>query len=73
MGLPYFTATKQREFIFESVVTLGDITPYGSASFINYIRWYGIARDALLQWQNLGFDNLLKGFVETVVFFCNIQ
>ncbi len=68
-----FTASKQREFAFELVVTQGDITPYGSASFINYVRWCGIARDALLQWPNLGFDNSLKGGVEIEVPFCNIQ
>ena len=73
MDKPFFTAQKQKEFAFELVVTQGDITPYGSASFINYIRWYGIARDALLQWRNAGFNNLLKGIVETEVSFCNIQ
>jgi len=68
-----FTATKQREFQFELVVTQGDTTPYGSASFINYVRWYGIARDALLKWRDLGFDDSLKSFVEIEVSFCNIQ
>lgn len=68
-----FLATKQKEFIYELVVTQGDITPYGSASFINYIRWYNIARDALLQWRNLDFDDSLKSVVETEVSFCNIQ
>lgn len=70
---PDFTASKQKEFTYELVVTQGDITPYGSASFINYVRWYGIARDALLQWRNLGFDDSLKGNIETDVFFCGIQ
>ena len=73
MNLPVFTAAKQKEFAFELVVTQGDVTPYGSASFINYVRWYNIARDALLQWRNLGFDNLLKASIETEVSFCNIQ
>jgi len=68
-----FTATKQKEFKFELVVTQGDVTPYGSASFINYVRWYGIARDALLQWRDLGFDDSLKSYVEIEVSFCNIQ
>lgn len=68
-----FLATKQKEFIYELVVTQGDITPYGSASFINYVRWYNIARDALLQWRNLGFDESLRNIVETEVSFCNIQ
>jgi acyl-CoA thioesterase FadM len=70
---PQFTATTQNEFRVELVVTQGDITPYGSASFINYIRWYGIARDALLQWRDLGLDDSLKGFVEIEVPFCNVQ
>ena len=70
---PDFTASKQKEFTYELVVTQGDITPYGSASFINYIRWYGIARDALLQWRNLGFDDSLKGAIETDVSFCDVQ
>ena len=73
MNKPIFTASRQREASIELVVTQGDITPYGSASFINYVRWYGIARDALLQWRNLGFDNSLKGQVEIEVSFCNIQ
>jgi len=68
-----FTATKQLESTVELVVSQGDITPYGSASFINYVRWYGIARDALLQWRDLGFDDSLKSFVEIEVSFCNIQ
>jgi len=68
-----FTASKQREFQFKLVVTQGDVTPYGSASFINYVRWYGIARDALLQWRDLGFDDSLKSYVEIEVSFCNIQ
>jgi len=68
-----FTATRQKEFKFDLVVTQGDITPYGSASFINYVRWYGIARDALLQWRHLGFEDSLKNFVEIEVSFCNIQ
>lgn len=68
-----FTADKQGEFIYELVVTQGDITPYGSASFINYVRWYNIARDALLQWRNLGFDEALKSVIETEASFCNIQ
>lgn len=68
-----FTAYRQKEAMIELVVTQGDITPYGSASFINYIRWYGIARDALLQWRNLGFDDSLKGSVEIEVAFCNVQ
>jgi acyl-CoA thioesterase FadM len=68
-----FTASKQKEFRVELVVTQGDITPYGSASFINYIRWYGIARDALLQWRNLGLDDSLKNFLEIDVPFCNVQ
>lgn len=68
-----FTAAKQKEFKVELVVTQGDITPYGSASFINYIRWYGIARDALLQWRSLGLDDALKSFVEIDVPFCNVQ
>ena len=68
-----FTATKQKEAQVELVVTQGDITPYGSASFINYVRWYGIARDALLQWRDLGFDDSLKRLVELEVPFCNIQ
>lgn len=70
---PKFTAARQKEFAIELVVTQGDITPYGSASFINYIRWYGIARDALLQWRDLGFDSSLKSLVEIEVFFCNVQ
>lgn len=73
MQEPLFTAAKQKEFTYELVVTQGDITPYGSASFINFIRWYGIARDALLQWRNLGFDGSLKTVVETDVSFCNVQ
>ena len=73
MNKPEFTASHQRESIVELVVTQGDITPYGSASFINYVRWYGIARDALLQWKNLGFEESLKGFIEIEVSFCNIQ
>lgn len=68
-----FTAARQKEFIIGSVVTQGDITPYGSASFINYIRWFGIARDALLQWRNLGFEESLKGLIEIEVPFCNVQ
>lgn len=70
---PQFTATKQKEFIIELVVTQGDITPYGSASFINYVRWFGIARDALLQWRNLGIEDSLKGLIEIETSFCNIQ
>ena len=73
MNNPDFAAFQQRESIVELVVTQGDITPYGSASFINYVRWYGIARDALLQWKNLGFEESLKGLVEIEVSFCNIQ
>lgn len=72
-GINKFTATKQKEFSYELVVTQGDITPYGSASFINYVRWYGIARDALLQWRDLGFDEELKSYIEIGVSFCNIQ
>lgn len=68
-----FTAFNQKETTVELVVTQGDITPYGSASFINYVRWYGIARDALLLWKNLGFDESLKGLVEIEVSLCNIQ
>ena len=68
-----FTATKQKESRIELVVTQGDITPYGSASFIHYVRWYGMARDALLQWRDLGFDDTLRSFVEIEVSFCNIQ
>ncbi|MBM3246868.1 MAG: hypothetical protein FJZ13_06070 [Candidatus Omnitrophica bacterium] len=68
-----FTASKQKEFIFELVVTQGDITPYGSASFINYVRWYNIARDALLQWRNLGLDEALRNIVETEASLCDIQ
>lgn len=68
-----FTAAKQKEFRFELVVTQGDVTPYGSASFINYVRWYGIARDALLQWDSIGFSASLKNIIETEVSFCNIQ
>lgn len=73
MDTNIFTADKQKEFIFELVVTQGDITPYGSASFINHVRWYNIARDALLQWRNLGFDESLRNIIETEVSFCNIQ
>ncbi|MFA4889906.1 MAG: thioesterase family protein [Candidatus Omnitrophota bacterium] len=73
MAKNIFAAVKQKEFIYELVVTQGDITPYGSASFINYVRWYNIARDALLQWRNLGFGESLKTVVETEVSFCNIQ
>lgn len=73
MNSDVFAAFKQKEFIYELVVTQGDITPYGSASFINYIRWYDIARDALLQWRTLGFDKSLKTVIETEVSFCNIQ
>lgn len=68
-----FLANKQKEFVYELVVTQGDITPYGSASFINFVRWYNIARDALLQWRSLGLDDSLKNSVETEVSFCNIQ
>ncbi|MCK5081481.1 MAG: hypothetical protein KAR31_01115 [Candidatus Omnitrophica bacterium] len=68
-----FTASKQKESRVELVVTQGDITPYGSASFIHYVRWYGIARDALLQWRDLGFDDALRSFVEIEVSFCNVQ
>lgn len=68
-----FSASKQREFAYELVVTQGDVTPYGSASFINYVRWYNIARDALLQWRNLGLGDLLRNVIETEVSFCNIQ
>ena len=32
-----------------------------------------MAREALLQWQDLGFDNSLKRFIEIEVSFCNIQ
>lgn len=73
MNLPNFKATQQKEFVFELVVTQGDITPYGSASFINYIRWYNIARDELLLWKNLGFEDSLRNVIETEVSFCNIQ
>lgn len=73
MALHDFLASKQKEFVFELVVTQGDITPYGSASFINCIRWYNIARDALLLWKNLGFDDSLKSIVETEVEYFNIQ
>ena len=73
MNKPEFTASHQKESVVELVVTQGDITPYGSASFINYVRWYGIARDALLQWKNLGFDESLKGLVEIEASYCNIQ
>ncbi len=73
MNQPIFTAAKQREFVFELIVTQGDTTPYGSASFINYIRWYNIARDALLVWKNLGFDDSLKPLIETEVSFCDVQ
>lgn len=73
MDKPFFTAAKQNEFTYELVVTQGDVTPYGSASFINYVRWYGIARDALLQWRHLGFEDSLKNYIETNVLFCNIQ
>lgn len=68
-----YTAQKQKEFKIETVVTQGDITPYGSASFIHFVRWYGVARDALLQWRALGFDDSLKSHVEIDVLFCNIQ
>lgn len=68
-----FAAARQKEAKVELVVTQGDITPYGSASFINYVRWYGIARDALLQWRDLGFDDSLKSLVEIEVSFCNVQ
>lgn len=68
-----FTASRQKEFIFELIVTQGDITPYGCASFINYMRWFNISRDALLQWKNLGFDDSLKGKIETEVKSCDIQ
>jgi len=68
-----FTARKQKEFSLESVVTQGDITPYGSASFIHYVRWYGTARDALLQWRDLGFAEKLKGHVEIETVYTNIQ
>ncbi|MFW9930525.1 MAG: acyl-CoA thioesterase [Candidatus Thorarchaeota archaeon] len=70
---PSFTAAKQKEAQVDLVVTQGDITPYGSASFINYVRWYGIARDALLQWRDLGFEDSLKSYIEIEVSFCNIQ
>lgn len=70
---PDFTASKQKEFTYELVVTQGDITPYGNASFINYVRWYGIARDALLQWRDLGFEDSLKGTIETDVSFCGVH
>lgn len=70
---PSFTASRQRESTVELVVTQGDITPYGSASFIHYVRWYGIARDALLQWRDLGFDETLRSHIEIEVSFCNIQ
>lgn len=68
-----FTASRQKEFMFELIVTQGDITPYGCASFINYMRWFNIARDALLQWKNLGFDDSLKGKIETEVKLCDMQ
>ncbi|MBN1869997.1 MAG: hypothetical protein JW847_05425 [Candidatus Omnitrophica bacterium] len=68
-----FTAARQKEARIELVVTQGDITPYGSASFIHYVRWYGIARDALLQWRDLGFADDLRSFVEIEVSFCNVQ
>lgn len=68
-----FTAYRQKEFMFELIVTQGDITPYGCASFINYMRWFNIARDALLQWKSLGFDDSLKGKIETEVKLCDMQ
>lgn len=73
MNNKLFTAAKQKEFAYELVVTQGDITPYGCASFINYIRWYNIARDALLLWKNLGFDESIKSAVETETSFCSVQ
>lgn len=73
MNQPSFTALKQKEFVYELVVTQGDITPYGCGSFINYVRWFDIARDALLQWRNLGFEESLRNVVETETSFCNIQ
>lgn len=68
-----FTADRQREFTFYLVVSQEDITPYGSASFTNYFRWYSIARDALLQWRLLGFDESFRSYIETEVLSCNIQ
>jgi len=68
-----FAATKQKEFTYTMVVRQGDITPYGSASFINYVRWYNMARDTLLQWHGLGIVDSLRNVIETEVSFCNIQ
>lgn len=68
-----FTAARQKEFAFPLIVTQGDITPYGCASFINYMRWINIARDALLQWQSLGFNDSLRSNIETEVSGCHIQ
>lgn len=73
MTRPIFTAAKQKEFVYELVVAQGDITPYGSASFINYFRWFNIARDALLQWARLGFDAGLRSLIETEVSYCILQ
>lgn len=68
-----FAENKKKEFIYELVVTQGDITPYRSASFINHIRWHNIARDSLLLWRNLGFDESLRNIIETELSFCKIQ
>jgi len=68
-----FTASRQKEESIELVVTQGDITPYGSASFINYVRWYGIARDSVLQWRDLGLEDSLRSLVEIEVKDCNVQ
>lgn len=73
MVSPIFTAIKQKEFVYELIVTQADITPYGRASFVNFVRWYGIVRDALLRWHDLGFNDSLKGEIEIIVLFCNIQ
>lgn len=73
MRFPDFAAVRQREFIFELIVPQGDITPYGCASFINYMRWVNMARDALLQWKRLGFEESLRNKLETEVKLCDIQ
>lgn len=73
MRFPDFAAVRQSEFIFELIVTQGDITPYGCASFINYMRWVNIARDALLQWKKLGFDESCRNKIGIDVKFCDIQ
>lgn len=64
---------KPREFSYTIVARQEDITPYVRVSFINYVRWYNTARDELLHWENLGFDNSLRNVIEIHASSCRIQ